>query len=721
MDNRAGTVSQFPNTNVPDKDKDKDWHKQAVESITNRSLNQTYTINYAMMNECVNYFQSLQSGDEYKFLQESEDGEVLPAKWKNLNKIRPKLSIVVGEFLEKGYEINVKAINTEAVSKKLAERERARVEMRLAPVAEMLEGQTGLPMQSNKQLPQDEQELEDYYSTEYKETSEFVMESALKWLAKKFKWDYIRMQMFTDMLIMGRCFAKVEIINGLPKVRRIDPRLMIFDTNATDDFLSDSTFFGEVRYMSVAEAIQQYNLNKEEIDEISTSQKDPSSNYTMTGSISGSAAQANQIMYFKKEAGELRVLCVTAYFEDTKAYNKKVAKDQYGNEHVTDSKDGKEGEDIKQNRIKIWRRGTIIGGKVLKDWGELENQPRNVDNIGETWPPYIGCIPFFLNGAGVSTVQLLKPLQDLKNITMYNIEMAMSRAGAKGFIYDLAQLPEGMDIETAIKYLRVQGIGFVDSKKDGIQSQFNQFTTFDMTLSDSVIQYINIMAMVDHEMDTISGINEARQGQSAGASQAVGVTQSLLLQSNLSTAPLFKLFRMFSSECFNLQAKLVKISWAGKEKYAAIIGDIGVDFLKEEIDLDLNDYGVFVAEVPPMLDDLSAFREFVTAAVQAGTLDFIDALELIQEKDMRIATRKYRKAIQKKEDKVAQQEQAMAAAQAQAQAQAQQQMMQAQAQMDERKAQVEMAKENVKGQNQLKNTFAKGKMDLAGKKIDLLK
>jgi hypothetical protein len=297
----------------------------------------------------------------------------------------------------------------------------------------------------------------------------------------------------------------------------------------------------------------------------------------------------------------------------------------------------------------------------------------------------------------------------------------MSRAGAKGFIYDLAQLPEGVDFETAVKYLRVWGLGVIDSKKDGIQSTYNQFSTFDMTLSDSVIQYINIMAMVDAEMDAISGINEARQGQAAGASQAVGVTQSLLLQSNLSTAPLFRLFRMFSSDCFNLQAKLVKVSWAGKEKYAPIIGETGVDFLSEDIELDLDDYGVFVEEVPPMIDDLSSFREFVTAAVQAGSLDFIDALELIQERDVRIATRKYRKAINKKEQKQMQYEQMMMQQQAEAEAQAQAQAEAAKAEAEQVKANAQMQVESVRGANQLKGIFAKGKMDLAGKKIDLLK
>lgn len=722
MEITPGATQSFPNINIPDSQKDEAWHKQAVESITKRSLNQSYTINYVMMNQSVNFFQSLQTGDEYKFLQESQDGDVLPAKWMNLNRIRPKLTTVLGGFMEKGWEIDVKAINTEAVSQKLEIKEQKRVQIRMKPTAQMMAEHSGLDFGSNEEVPDSEEELDDHMES-YKSTSEFIMWSALDWLSKLFEWDYTRSKLFLDILIMGRCFAKIEIVNGLPVIRRIDPRLMIFDTNATDDFLTDSTYFGEVRYMSMPEAIEHYGLTKDEIELIKNSTKSDSN---LTNSVTSFnqdfiSSRDNQILYYKQEAGELRVLVVTGYWADTKSYNHKISKDQYGTEHIKRVKDTDQGEDITKKRIKIWRRGTIVGGRVLKEWGEMENQPRDRDNLCETYPPYIACIPFFMNGVGVSIVQLLKPLQDLKDITMYNISLAMSRAGAKGFIYDLAQLPDDMSIEQVIKYLKVVGIGLIDSKKDGLPSNFNQFQQYDMSISESVSQYIGIMNMIDAEMDAISGINEARQGVAQGASQAVGVTQSLLLQSNLSTAPLEKLYRIFASRCLSQQAKLVKIAWAGKEKFAPIIGDVGVDFLKEDIDLDLQDYGVFVQETPPLIDDIRSFREFVMAALQSGNLEFIDALELMQEKNLKLATRKYRKAIQAKQESDQQHEQQMQAQQAQQQALMQQAQAQSDAQAQQQTLAAEENKEQLKGANQLKNTFAKGKIQLAEKKIDLLK
>lgn len=721
MDASQGTAA-FPNVAIKDSEKKEAFHKQAVEAITNRSLNNTYSINYISMNESVNYFNSLHTGDEYKFLQQSEDGEVLPAKWMNLNRIRPKLSIVLGEFMEKGYDINVKAINKEAISRRLEEKHRILVEMKLRPTAMALEAQVGLPFQSAEELPEDEEDLDDFMAATYKETSEFVMESALKWLAKRFEWDYTRYALFRDILVMGKCFAKVEIIDGLPQIRRIDPRFIIFDTNATDDLLSDSTFWGEVRYMNIADATEQFGLSKQELDDLQTSFKDSSQANLSVTATTNFVSRDNQVLYFKQESGELRVLVVTAYWVDTKAYNHKLSKDNYGGEHLkkvdeNEKANSSKGEEIIKKRIKIWRKGTLIGGKILKDWGEMENQPRDIDNLSETYPPYIGCIPFFMNGVGISITHLLKPLQDLKDIVWYNVQKVMAQAGAKGIMFDVSQLPEGVEMDQAIKYLKNVGVGLIDSKKDGIPSNYNQFQSYDLTISDSIVRYIEIMAQVDAEMDAMSGINEARQGMVQGSSQAVGVTQSALFQSNLSTAPLFKLFRLFASRCFSQQAKLVKIAWTGKEKFAPIIGDTGVDFLKQDIELDLNDYGVFVEEVPPMLDDISSFREFILAALQSGTLDFVEAMKLMMEKDVKVAVRRFERVMKKKEQEQLMQEQMMQQQQLEAQAQMQAQQNQADAEAQMRDMQIEQ----LKGSNAMKQTFAKGKIDLAKEKIALFK
>jgi hypothetical protein len=230
--------------------------------------------------------------------------------------------------------------------------------------------------------------------------------------------------------------------------------------------------------------------------------------------------------------------------------------------------------------------------------------------------------------------------------------------------------------------------------------------------------------MVDMEMDAVSGINEARQGTIQGASQLASVTQSSLLQSSLTTAAYFKLFEQFSTNVWNQIARLVKIAWAGKERFAAIIGDSGVNFLKEDIGLDLNDYAVFVQETPRLLDDLTSFHQIVMAGVQSGEVKLADALGLLMEKDVKTGILKFEKITRKREqEKMAQQaaqEQQLLAQQQQGQMAAQQKMAEFNQQTADRAAQTAQQTQQAKNQGAITQTLVKGRIDLQKEKISKL-
>lgn len=709
----------FPSLNIKDSEKDESWHKKYVQAIVFNSLNSAYDFDNKVMNDCYNFYQGMQGGDEFEFLQNAEDGEVLPAQWINYNKIKVKIDLLLGELSEKGYQLNVKAINKEAKVRKLEAKEQMRITMRLQELSKDLEERYGLPLQNGQPVPEDEEELEEQFEN-YKEETEIVIDAALKFLAKRNNWDYERLAMFRDILIAGKCFAKSEIINDVPKIRRIDPRYMIYDKHVTDDYLSDATYYGEVRYMSISDAVDQFNLDKKELDEVYTAFKNSENGVNLRNRIGDFQALTNSSLeWFTKEDKEMRVLVISGTWKDTKPYNHKISKDKYGGEHVK-FVGGKEGKDTKKARVDIWRQGTLIGGVLLKEWGEIPNQNRNIDNLSYTDSPYFGLIPNYLQYRGVSKVDQLKGLQKLKDITMYNIQLQMARAGAKGFVYDTSQTPEGWDVHTVIKYLKTVGIAFIDSAKDGIPAGFNQFQQIDLSLSSSVNQYLEISQMIDREMDAISGINEARQGIVQNSSQAVGVTQSALLQSNLSTASYFRSFNRFSSHLWTHQAGLVKIAWENNETFAPIIGDVGIDFLSTAVDIELDDYGVFIEETPPMLDDIQSFQQLVMAALQAGQLGFVEAMKLLQEKDIVQAVRKLERTMKKKElealkQQQMQMQQEQQAAQAQQQAQAQAAAQQAQ---QEQAGKLEL--EERKSAGDIRKELIKGKMNMGAKRIDML-
>jgi len=716
----------IPNpTLTPDGEKNEDYHKKNVIAITNRAINYNFDLNYAAMTEAYKYFDGTQSNQAFNFLTEAEDGSVLPASWINYNSIRNKVEIMVGELANRGYEIKAKTINSDAVSRKLDERETMRVDYRLSGIADTMRSEYGMPVGiPSQELPESEEEIDEFFSKSYKEKSELVMEGMLKYIAKMGNWDYTRLALFRDELITGRAFCKNEIINGVPTPRRIDPRLIIFDPNSENDLLTDSTFWGEVRYMDFSAAAEMYGLTNKELKEAYNAYK--SSNKSNIGLSSQNATAAygalagSELKWFKEEnGGALRVLVVTAFWKDTKNFDHKKSVDKYGETHykrVSDTYAPSTGEEVIRKRIPIWRTGTLIGGTIFPktEWGEMKNQDVDVDTFTPTTSPYFGVIPNYVNYNGISVVQQLKGLQDLKNITMYNIQLAMARAGSKGFVYDVAQVPEGWDIHTAIKYLKTVGIAFIDSEKDGTPKQFNQFQQLDLSLSQSVEQYINIMNMIDSEMQKISGINDSREGQS-GQYTTVGVAQAGMMQSNMMTATKFKMFSLFVDNIFNGLAGLGKVCWAGKEKFASIIGDVGINFLKDDVDLHMNNYGVFVMEVPPALDDKQNFQAIVMAALQAGQLEFVDAMKLLREDDMSYAIRQLERDIAEKKQEEAEQQAMLQEQQAKAQQAQQQAMLQAQQQQQQmRSAEVES-----KNKTDLSKIDRKGEWDMKQKAAEI--
>lgn len=714
----------FPTLTVPEKEKDENYHKQFTQAIVNRSVADGYADRYTIANECVNFYLGLQTGEEFDFLQKAEDGDILPARWATYNRINNKVNIMLGELSQKKYEIFVEGINKELKSRKLQKKTEMLIDLRFQPVAADLEQQFGMPLQPPMQAqngftPQNEEELEDFFEREYKDMAEIVVSFILKYLAKVNNWDYQRIQMFADILIQGMAFCRTEIIDGIPVTRRVDPRNMVWDVNATNDFLSDSTYFGEMEYMSIGDVINQYGLTKKEIEQAYEDYKGyhmGMSHNAVNNRDFGVLDSNGGMRFFRQEGGDLRLLVTRACWTDYKPLARKEYKDQFGNDNIDKADPDAKGKDIKKTTIKTWRQATLIAGKFVKKWGEIPNQARNWTSLSNADAPYKALIPHYMNGIAISKVHMMKNLQKLKDMALYRLQLDMARSGTKSFFYDINQLPQGYTFQQVMKYMKTAGIVLIDSSgaSGSGPTGFNQFKDIDLTMSQNIMAYLEISALMDREMDAISGINEARQGMVKNASQAVGVTQSSLFQSTIATAVYYDLFSQFCTHVLEHQAKLAKISWAGKERFASIIGQAGINFLEVDVDMDLHDYAIFIREVPPLIQDQQMYQQIILAAVQAGQISFPQAMKLLLEKDVRVGVRQ----LEREQKKMMEQQQQ---AQQQMEQQAQQQQMAAESEAEDRAAQARQLESAVQNQAEIQKLLAKGRIDANGKIIDFKK
>lgn len=715
-----------PRLNIPNHKKDAKYDEQWARFILHSSINETWANNHHLAAECYKFVEEGSSGDLTEHLQKDVDNTDLPAIWLSLNTIPTKIDLLVGELETRGYDIRVRALNKEAISRKLEEKERLRVKRRLQPLMEMVDRQSGMGTSEPEYIPQTEQELNEYIDLSFKDKAEIIMEAALKWVAKKTDWDEERKALFRDVFIANRAFVCDEIIRGIPQSRRVHPNSMIWDTSAKKDSLEDATFFGELNYMPIAQAAEMYGMSQEEIEKVYSSYQQYMGGAAGKNTIStvsdfsydfGTIA-GNRLKWFDSIDGDIRVLVGKTCWRDYKVLSHKdEVKEKDGSEHFQEIKGKPRKRDkdkIVSKNLQVWRQCTIIGGAIVRETGEVPNQARSLDDIASTEPPYKAWVPDFSTGRGVSKVEQLAKIQLMKDIAMYNMENAMARAGAKGMIYDLAMVPEGWSPEKAMKYMRTFGVMFINSKESQLMpGHISAFKEFDMTLSQSIEQYLKIMDFYESEMNKISGVSPERQGVVQGASQGLGVTQSALFQNNLITQPYFLGFERFCSRVLNHQAKMIKIAWAGKEVFAPIIGDTGIDFFKEHIDLDLDEFGVWVESIPPIFTDRSKLEQLISLALQANPEFIDDALPILMEPDTRVAVRKFqrKRALRKiLEQQIMEQ-------QAQQQQAIQQRVEALEMQKQDKELSAGLQEQRMKNQGALERSMAQGRVKLSDTQI----
>ena len=721
MSTNRGTYD-FPR--LDEKDKGKEYCRRFAEAILNRSLGEDYSNRFAVLSECYKFFQEGTSGDLTGYLQKAEDGTELPVPWLTLNTLQTKINLLLGEHEERGYDIKVQALNKEAISRKLEAKEELRVRRRLQPLVEEMAAQTGMDLENPEDpIPQTEAELNELFDLTYKDKVEIIIQSALKFLAKINNWDEERKALFRDVLIAGRAIVKNEIVRGVPRSRRVDPLMFIYDLDCKMDSLEDSTYFGEIEYLPLASASERYGLSNEEIKEVYGAYQ----NYLNMGSgapynpeYHGFGVSAgNAVKWFKEIDGQLRVLVGRTTWRDYKDYTYKQEEDRYGTEHLQEvSKIRKRDESkIKTKKIEVWRQATIIGGLVMREWGECPNQPRKPSALEKTEPAYKVWIPNFAIGRGVSMVEQLAHLQLMKDIAMYNMNLVLTTStGGKMLIYDLAMTPEGWTPEQMLKYMKVHKVAFVNSKESQLMpGNMNLFKEVDLALSESIAQYMGIMQFYDSEMDKISGVSPERQGIAPPASQSATATQAVMLGSNLVTAPIFKGFERFCSRVLNHQAGLVQIVFPkSPEVFAPIIGDTGVDFLRDNIEIELDEVGVFVESMPPDYITRQKLEQLIMMATQSDPELLDDVIPIMMEPDTQVALRRFQHVRKiRKVYMMAQQQ-----AQAEQENMTQQRLAALEADTADRQIQGQLENTKLKNEGSLERTLASSRTHLAKSKVD---
>ncbi len=313
--------------------------------------------------------------------------------------------------------------------------------------------------------------------------------------------------------------------------------------------------------------------------------------------------------------------------------------------------------------------GTKIGFDMYLEIKPKVNQRRKLDNPYYTRLGYSGLIYNSTNSISVSLVDRLKPYQYLYNIIMYRMELAFASDMGKVMLMDLAQIPrsEGIDVEQWMYYLKAMKIGFVNSfeegkgKFTGQKSTFNQFQSIDMSLTNTIQQYINTLNYIRQQIFFLSGVDLTRLGQSA-PDAGLGTSQMNLQQSANVTRPWVEGHNFVKERVYTALLECAKIAYREGMEAQFVLDDLSIDMVNVDgPEFENSEFGVFVSNSARDAQSLQELKQLFQAALQADKANLSDIAKVLQSDSMSDLTR----MLERKEMEKAQAQEKQAEAQQQ--------------------------------------------------------
>lgn len=200
----------------------------------------------------------------------------------------------------------------------------------------------------------------------------------------------------------------------------------------------------------------------------------------------------------------------------------------------------------------------------------------------------------------------------------------------------------------------------VPGREGGKAAQFNQITALDLTMSNVIAEYIQLMDKIEQLAGTISGITEQRQG-AISSTELVGNVERSVTQSSHITEPLFWVHAQVKRHVLNMLLNTAKGAWqaTGKDKLQYIFDNGERAFLDVSQKFYYEDMDVFVSDTSKDLENIQKLQQLIQPAMQNGA-SLLEAAEILTNDNFNIIKQKLKDMQTRQEQQAQQQQQAQA-------------------------------------------------------------
>lgn len=719
--------SAFPRQKLPLSKKGKKWQEDCVNYIIgegNVTSGGNSTSYYGELQTYYNLYNSIFDEKDFKSITNPfkvEDG--FPATPHDFNIIRPKVDLLIGEETKRPLNFRVIRTSQEATSE-MQEKEKqmilqyieAAITARMSPEeAQQFQEQ----LQSGEVMPPEQ--IAKYMDKDYKDIVENTAYHTLTYLRERLDLDNEFIKGWKDGLISGREIYYVGVLNAEPYAERVNPICFSYDKSPDLDFIEDGSWCCRKMRMPITEVYDRYydKLEEKDLDKLEE----------MIGSTPGRnlgdrspVDMGIQLRIYDNPifegAGKSLVNVWHCCWKSFKKIFYVTTTDDAGQPqiNIVDETYQPVGNEVSVEPdwiIEVWE-GYRAGSDLYFGIQPIEYQHVSIDNPNSQKLPYCGAIYSNTNSKPRSLVSILKPLQYMYIVLWYRLELAIARDKGKVVNMDITQIPKSMNISPAkwMHYLSSVGVNFINpyeegwnipGREGGKPAQFNQITALDLTMSNVIAEYIQLMDKIEELAGTISGITQQREG-AVSSSEMVGNVERSVVQSSHITEPLFWVHNQCKRRVLNMLLNTAKGAWeeTGKQKLQYIFDNGERAFLDITPKFYYEDMDVFVSDTSKDLENIQKLQQLIQPAMQNGA-SLLEAAEILTNDNFNIIKQKL-KDMQTRQEQIQQQQQ-----EAEAQQQQQLQQMQNESKQQElmlQEAQMDLQRYQIDQDNQTKIAVA---------------
>lgn len=720
----------FPQQKLPLSKKNEAWQHGCVDYIIgegNIVSSGMYKTPNGEIQTYYNLYNSIFDEKDFKRITNPfkvDDG--FPATPQDFNIIRPKIDLLIGEETKRPMNFRVVRTSQEAASDLMDKEKELLQQYMMSAIMSKLgpeeQQQFQQQLQNGEIMPPEQ--IAKYMDSQYKDVVENTAYHTLQYLREKLGIDNEFIKGWKDALISGNEIYYVGVQNGDPYMERVNPLFFSYDKSPDLEFIEDGSWCCRKMRLPVAEVYDRYydKLSEKDLNKL---------NEMLTGKPMNDAGEKDIVdnfgssismhIYDNPAFDQKSRYCINVWHCCWKSFKKiyyVTVADETGTmqTEIVDETYKKIGNEISIEPdwvIEVWE-GYRAGSDLYFGIQPLEYQHVSLDNPNSQKLPYCGCVYSNTNSKPRSLVSILKPLQYMYIVLWYRLELAIARDKGKVINMDITQIPKAMNItpERWMHYLSSVGVNFINpydeswnvpGREGGKPAQFNQITALDLTMSNVIAEYIQLMDKIEQLAGTISGITEQRQG-AISSSELVGNVERSVVQSSHITEPLFWAHAQCKRHVLNMLLNTAKGAWqqSNKKKLSYVFDNGERAFLDISDKFYYEDMDVFVSDTSKDLENIQKLQQLIQPAMQNGA-SLLEAAEILTNDNFNIIKQKLA-AMQKRQEELQQQQQEQEQA-----AQQQLQQMQNEAKQQElmlQEAQMDLDRYKIDQDNQTKITVA---------------